>query len=53
MPVHGGKENSELKKIAYEKVALSAEWQSFTISHRLTDKGLAKFFEDWHNLLQS
>ncbi len=53
MPIQGGNENTELKKVAYEELDLSAGWQSFTIAHELTDKGLAKFSQDWHSLLQS
>ena len=44
-------ENQNLKPIAYENVALSKPYAEYDIRHELTDKGLAKFAQDWNNLI--
>lgn len=41
----------ELKPIEYKPIALSKPWQSFDISHSLTDKGVDRFAADWNALL--
>lgn len=41
----------DLKPIVYKDLDLSADWRSFDIQHELTDKGLAKFAEDWNGLI--
>lgn len=46
-------EHSGLKPIPYKKLDLTKDWQSFNISHHLTDSGLAKFSQDWKSLLTS
>lgn len=42
---------AELKEIPFENLDLSKNWQEFNISHDLTSKGIAKFSEDWNNLI--
>jgi len=42
-----------LKSISYQTIDLNKPWQEYNIQHELTDKGLAKFSEDWNNLLIS
>lgn len=53
----GGKDASaaltQLKSIPDEALSLNADWQSFDLHHELTDKGIAKFSEDWNSLLQA
>jgi transaldolase len=42
-----------LKEIAYKDLSLAQSWQSFDISHELTDKGLEKFARDWNGLISA
>ena len=42
----------DLKKIEYEQLDLSKNWQNFDISHELTDKGIEKFASDWNALIK-
>ena len=37
----------------YEEIDLSCSWQSYDISHELTDAGLEKFSADWAKLIDS
>ena len=41
-----------LKPIAYKKIPLSKPWTKYNIKHPLTDKGLARFSEDWNKLIK-
>ena len=41
----------DLAHIPFESLDLSATAESFNIQHDLTDKGLAKFAEDWNALI--
>ncbi|MDE2311654.1 MAG: transaldolase [Patescibacteria group bacterium] len=41
-----------LKPILYQQLDLNQPWQNFNIQHELTDKGLAKFAQDWNNLIE-
>lgn len=53
-PIHGegaGERLNNLKPIAYRQITLDHSWQSYNIAHELTDKGVAKFAEDWNNLI--
>jgi transaldolase len=47
--VHAG---SKLQEILYKPIDLSHKWESFDISHDLTDKGIERFSADWNNLLK-
>ena len=40
-----------LKPIPYESLDLTKDWNTFTISDPLTDKGLQKFSDDWNTLV--
>lgn len=42
----------DLKSIAYEQLPLDNRWETYNISHELTDSGLEKFAEDWKKLLK-
>lgn len=42
----------DLKEISYSQINLDQPWQSYNIKHELTDKGIAKFVEDWKKLLK-
>lgn len=42
---------AELTPIPYKPLDLTKPWDSFDISHPLTDTGLAKFASDWNALL--
>ncbi len=47
------KDVSSLATIPYEDLDLSADWQSFDITHELTDVGLQRFADDWNSTLSS
>lgn len=54
MPVPGNDytyNKGDLREIEYKELDLSGRWEDFDISHDLTDKGLAKFSDDWNNLI--
>lgn len=38
--------------ISYKEMPLEQTWQTFNITHPLTDKGQAKFADDWNALLE-
>lgn len=40
-----------LKPIPYQKFDFNQDWQSFDLSHQLTDKGIEKFTADWNSLI--
>lgn len=42
----------ELKDIPYKQINLDEPWQSYSIKHPLTDRGLQKFADDWNKLLK-
>lgn len=46
------KDTSGLAPIPYNDVDMSKDWQSFDISHELTDMGLRRFADDWNAVLQ-
>ncbi len=41
-----------LKKIPYQEINLTQDWEKFNILHELTDKGISKFSEDWNKLIK-
>jgi len=43
----------DLKPIAYREITLDKPWDSYNISHELTDIGLDKFAADWNKLVGS
>ena len=45
-------EREDLESIVYKEINLEQEWESFDISHDLTDKGIERFAADWNNLLK-
>lgn len=45
-------EDKNLKPIAYTQVDLNKDWQEYHLDHELTEKGLAKFAQDWNNLIK-
>ncbi len=51
----GGEKSSEktpdLKPIPFQEIDYTAEWGNLNIQHDLTDSGLAKFKQDWDDLL--
>ncbi len=48
--VYGGA--ASLAPIAHEQLDLTQPWTSFNIHHDLTDKGIAKFVEDYRKTVQ-
>ncbi len=40
-----------LAPIPYEDIGLDGPWTGYAIGHPLTDKGMAKFSEDWNSLI--
>lgn len=54
MPVPGSDyayNKGDLEDIKYKELDLSGRWEDFELSHELTDRGMAKFSEDWNNLI--
>jgi len=45
-------EREDLEPIVYKEINLEQEWESFDISHDLTDKGIERFAADWNSLIQ-
>lgn len=43
---------SSLAPLKQDAVVLGQDWRSYNLHHELTDKGLAKFMEDWQLLLK-
>jgi transaldolase len=41
-----------LKTIPFREIDLSRPWDSYDISHDLTDKGMQKFSADWNALIR-
>ena len=41
-----------LKPIPYQELTLDRDWCSYDLRHDLTDKGLAKFMEDWRSIIK-
>lgn len=55
IPVPGGDyiyDSGDLQGIPYQEIDLSKKWQGYDIVHDLTDKGMAKFSEDWNSLIK-
>ena len=46
-------EAGDLTAIEYQELDLTRSWREFDIRHELTDRGLAKFAQDWNSLIQS
>lgn len=40
-----------LAEIPYHELSLDSDWQSFDLHHDLTDSGVARFWEDWKNIV--
>ncbi len=40
-----------LKRIPYEEIDLSKDWQDYNIAHDLTLKGMERFSADWNSLI--
>jgi transaldolase len=40
-----------LTEMPYHEVSLDEEWQSYDISHPLTQSGVVKFWEDWKSIV--
>jgi transaldolase len=54
MPVPGDDyryDSAELKPIPYKNIDLDGDWRDLDIRHELTDRGLAKFADDWNSLI--
>ena len=45
-------EQEGLEAILYKEINLEQDWESFDITHDLTDKGIERFAADWNNLLK-
>ncbi len=43
--------SSPQRAISYEEHDLLQNWESFEISHELTDKGIERFSQDWNSLI--
>lgn len=41
-----------LTDIPYKELTLDKDWREFDISHDLTQAGVAKFWEDWKNIIE-
>ncbi len=41
-----------LTEIPYREITLDNEWTEYDLHHDLTDSGLAKFWEDWKNIVE-
>lgn len=41
-----------LKPVSYEELDLEKDWEEFDIYHELTEKGIAKFSNDWNGLIK-
>ena len=46
------KNGARLKSIPYKPIDLNRDWESFDISHELTDKGIRQFVADYKNTLR-
>jgi transaldolase len=40
-----------LKSVEYQAMDLSMDWRAYDIGHELTEKGMARFSEDWNKLI--
>jgi transaldolase len=49
--VEAESESAELAPIPFQEIDYTAEWGNLNIQHDLTDSGLAKFKQDWEDLL--
>lgn len=47
-----GKDGDGLKPIAYRELDLNRPWESFSIEHKLTTKGIRKFVDDYKSTLK-
>jgi transaldolase len=55
MPVPGDEYKYDprgLKEVPYQELDLNRSWREFDISHDLTDKGIARFADDWNGLIK-
>ncbi len=43
---------ADLKPIPYKNIDINGDWRNLDIGHELTDKGLAKFADDWNSLIK-
>jgi transaldolase len=41
-----------LKAIPYNEIDLKKDWREYDIRHELTDKGMARFSQDWNSLIK-
>lgn len=44
--------STQLRPIPYKEMHLRNDWASYTITHELTDIGLARFANDWQRLIK-
>jgi len=44
--------SEKLRAIPYQDIDLSKKWETFSISHPLTDKGIERFSSDWNALIE-
>ncbi len=51
MPDENFNYQTNLKPIPYQQIDFTKPWQEYNIHHDLTDKGIAKFSEDWNSLI--
>jgi transaldolase len=42
----------EMGPILYEEVSLAHTWEEYDVTHPLTDAGVAKFWSDWHDIVE-
>lgn len=45
-------ESRNLKPIPYREISLDKDWRTYDIRHELTDKGMARFSDDWNKLIK-
>ncbi len=43
--------DTKLEPIAYQELDLASDWQSFSLTHELTDQGLTRFAQDWNAIV--
>lgn len=48
-----GADKPGLTEIPYRELTLDNEWTEYDLHHDLTDAGLAKFWEDWRNIVSA
>ena len=45
-------QTDELQPIPYKEIGLERPWAEFDILHKLTDKGIERFSDDWNQLIK-